>query len=260
MIKQLILHKLLLEKRNAIACTSIMGAVILFFATIAADTYVDNMNTYRVSYDNAIGAANFAIWFCLLYTASRMFRDLSSRKTAIPFLMLPASNKDKFLANCIMGIAGTFAMFIIAVLGADIVQSVFNLATRYTTGSLTINYLESLFYGDTFIRNGFKVKHSFMLYILMVFWSHSIFTLGSTMFRKHSFIKTILSLFGAFLLLVMLIGCFASSAAYSNRDITINFLVDPELMFSITAHVIVLGTTAGAYYWAYRRFCNKTIL
>jgi hypothetical protein len=58
----------------------------------------------------------------------------------------------------------------------------------------------------------------------------------------------------------MLIGCFASSAAYSNRDITINFLVDPELMFSITAHVIVLGTTAGAYYWAYRRFCNKTIL
>lgn len=260
MIKQLILHKLLLEKRNAIACTSIMGAVILFFATIAADTYVDNMNTYRVSYDNAIGAANFAIWFCLLYTASRMFRDLNNRKTAIPFLMLPASNKDKFIANCIMGIAGTFAMFIIAVLGADIVQSVFNLATRYTTGSLTINYLESLFYGDTFIRNGFKVKHSFMLYILMVFWSHSIFTLGSTMFRKHSFIKTILSLFGAFLLLVMLIGCFAGSAAYSNRDITINFLVDPELMFSITAHVIVLGTTAGAYYWAYRRFCNKTIL
>lgn len=260
MIKQLILHKLLLEKRNAIACTSIMGAVILFFATIAADTYVDNMNTYRVSYDNAIGAANFAIWFCLLYTASRMFRDLNNRKAAIPFLMLPASNKDKFIANCIMGIAGTFAMFIIAVLGADIVQSVFNLATRYTTGSLTINYLESLFYGDTFIRNGFKVTHSFMLYILMVFWSHSIFTLGSTMFRKHSFIKTILSLFGAFLLLVMLIGCFASSAAYSNRDITINFLVDPELMFSITAHVIVIGTTAGAYYWAYRRFCNKTIL
>jgi hypothetical protein len=260
MIKQLILHKLLLEKRNAIACTSIMGAVILFFATIAADTYVDNMNVYRVDYIHAIGAANFAIWFCFLYTASRMFRDLNNRKTAIPFLMLPASNKDKFLANCIMGIGGTLAMFIIAVLGADIVQSVFNLATRYTTGSLTINYLESLFYGDTFIMKGFKVTHSFMLYILMVFWSHSIFTLGSTMFRKHSFIKTILSLFGAFLLLVMLIGCFASSAAYSNRDITINFLVDPELMFSITAHVIVLGTTAGAYYWAYRQFCNKTIL
>ena len=88
MIKQLILHKLLLEKRNAIACTSIMGAVILFFATIAADTYVDNMNVYRVDYIHAIGAANFAIWFCFLYTASRMFRDLNNRKTAIPFLML----------------------------------------------------------------------------------------------------------------------------------------------------------------------------
>ena len=260
MIKQLILHKLLLEKRNAIACTSIMGAVILFFATIAADTYVDNMNTYRVSYDNAIGAANFAIWFCLLYTASRMFRDLSSRQTAIPFLMLPASNKDKFLANCIMGIGGTFAMFIVALLGADIIQALFNLATRYTTGSLTISYFESLFYGDTFIFNGFKVIHSFMLYVLLILWSHSIFTLGSTMFRKHNFIKTILTLFGSFLLLMMLIGCFASSAAYSGRDITIHFLVDPEVMFTITAYVIVISTTIGAYYWAYRRFCNKTIL
>ena len=234
MIKQLILHKLLLEKRNAIACTSIMGAVILFFATIAADTYVDNMNVYRVDYIHAIGAANFAIWFCFLYTASRMFRDLNNRKTAIPFLMLPASNKDKFLANCIMGIGGTFAMFIVALIGADIIQALF--------------------------FNGFKVIHSFMLYVLLILWSHSIFTLGSTMFRKHNFIKTILSLFGSFLLLMMLIGCFASSAAYSGRDITIHFLVDPEVMFTITAYVIVISTTIGAYYWAYRRFCNKTIL
>lgn len=260
MIKQLILHKFLLEKRNAIACTSIMGAVILFFSTIGADTFVDEMNIYRINYNHAIDIANLTIWICLLYTASRMFRDINNRKTAIPFLMLPASNKDKFLANCIMGIAGTFVMFIVALIGADIVQALFNLATRYTAGSLTINYLESLIYGDTFIMNGFKVIHSCMLYILLICWSHSIFTLGSTMFRKHSFVKTILSLLGSFLLLVMLIGCFAGSASCSNRDITIHFLVDPELMFTITAYVIVIGTTAGAYYWAYRRFCNKTIL
>lgn len=260
MIKQLILHKFLFEKKNAIACTSILGAVILFFSTIAADTYVDNTNILRVSYDHAIHIANVAFWFCLLYTASRMFRDLNNRKTAIPYLMLPASNKDKFLTNCIMGIGGTFAMFIVALLGADIVQALFNLVTRYTTGSLTVNYLENLIYGDTFILNGFKVIHSFLLYILMVFWAHSIFTLGSTMFRKHSFIKTVLSLFGSFLLLVMLIGCFASAAAHSNQGITVHFLVDPEIMFSITAYVIVIGTTIGAYYWAYRRFCNKTIL
>ena len=102
MIKQIILHKFLLEKKNVIACTSIMGAVILFFATIAADTYVDNTNIYRVDYDRAVNVANVAICFCFIYTASRMFRDLNSRKTAIRFLMLPASNKDKFLANCIM--------------------------------------------------------------------------------------------------------------------------------------------------------------
>ena len=145
MIKQLILHKFLLEKKNVIACTSIMGAVILFFATIAADTYVDNTNIYRVDYGRAVNVANVAIWFCFIYTASRMFRDLNSRKTAIPFLMLPASNKDKFLANCIMGIGGTFAMFIVALIGADIIQALFNLAVRFTTGSIIANFVENLF-------------------------------------------------------------------------------------------------------------------
>ena len=260
MIKQLILHKLLLEKKNAIACTSIMGAVILFFSTIAADTYIDNANIYRVSYSGAVHVANAAIWFCLLYTASRMFRDLNGRKTAIPFLMLPASNKDKFLANCIMGIGGTFAMFIVALIGADIVQALFNLATRFTTGSLIVNYIEDLIQGDSFIMNDYKVINNFMLNVLMVFLSHSIFTLGSTIFRKHSFIKTILTLFGSFLLLLIVIACFASAAANSNHGITVQFLVDPLVMFSITTHVIVIGTTIGAYYLAYRRFCNKTIL
>ena len=90
MIKQLILHSLLLEKRNAIACTSIMAGVILFFATIAASTYTDEQNLLRVDYSHAVGTANCMLWLCLIYTASRMFRYLNTRKTAIPYLMLPA--------------------------------------------------------------------------------------------------------------------------------------------------------------------------
>ena len=255
MIKQLILHSLLLEKRNAIACTSIMAGVILFFATIATHTYVDEMNISRIDYRNSVEAAKTALWFCLIYTASRMFLHLSTRKTAIPYLMLPASNKDKFLANCIMTLGGTFVMFIIALLGADVVQALFNLATRFTTGSITANYVESIFNVEFQSNNIISNK-----IILSLFWVHSIFTLGSTIFRKHSLIKTILSLLGASIILVMIIGGIVSSAASSNRDITIQFLVDPMIMANISSYIIIIGTTIGAYYWAYRRFCKKTIL
>ena len=189
MIKQLILHSLLLEKRNAIACTSIMAGVILFFATIATHTYVDEMNISRIDYRNSVEAAKTEICFCLIYTASRMFLHLSTRKTAIPYLMLPASNKDKFLANCIMTLGGTFVMFIIALLGADVVQALFNLATRFTTGSITANYVESIFNVEFQSNNIISNK-----IILSLFWVHSIFTLGSTIFRKHSLINTILAL------------------------------------------------------------------
>ena len=255
MIKQLILHSLLLEKRNAIACTSIMAGLILFFATIATNTYVDEMNISRVYYAPSVGAAKAALWFCLIYTASRMFLHLSTRKTAIPYLMLPASNKDKFLANCIMTLGGTFVMFIIALLGADVVQALFNLATRFTTGSITANYVESIFNVEFQSNNIISNK-----IILSLFWVHSIFTLGSTIFRKHSLIKTILSLLGASIILVMIIGGIVSSAVSSNRDITIQFLVDPMIMANISSYIIIIGTTIGAYYWAYRRFCKKTIL
>ena len=255
MIKQLILHSLLLEKRNAIACTSIMAGVILFFATIATHTYVDEMNISRIDYRNSVEAAKTALWFCLIYTASRMFLHLSTRKTAIPYLMLPASNKDKFLANCIMTLGGTFVMFIIALLGADVVQALFNLATRFTTGSITANYVESIFNVEFQSNNIISNK-----IILSLFWVHSIFTLGSTIFRKHSLIKTILSLLGASIILVMIIGGIVSSAVSSNRDITIQFLVDPMIMANVSSYIIIIGTTIGAYYWAYRRFCKKTIL
>lgn len=255
MIKQLILHSLLLEKRNAIACTSIMAGVILFFATIATHTYVDEMNISRIDYRNSVEAAKTVLWFCLIYTASRMFLHLSTRKTAIPYLMLPASNKDKFLANCIMTLGGTFVMFIIALLGADVVQALFNLATRFTTGSITANYVESIFNVEFQSNNIISNK-----IILSLFWVHSIFTLGSTIFRKHSLIKTILSLLGASIILVMIIGGIVSSAVSSNRDITIQFLVDPMIMANISSYIIIIGTTIGAYYWAYRRFCKKTIL
>ena len=255
MIKQLILHSLLLEKRNAIACTSIMAGVILFFATIATHTYVDEMNISRIDYRNSVEAAKTALWFCRIYTASRMFLHLSTRKTAIPYLMLPASNKDKFLANCIMTLGGTFVMFIIALLGADVVQALFNLATRFTTGSITANYVESIFNVEFQSNNIISNK-----IILSLFWVHSIFTLGSTIFRKHSLIKTILSLLGASIILVMIIGGIVSSAVSSNRDITIQFLVDPMIMANISSYIIIIGTTIGAYYWAYRRFCKKTIL
>lgn len=254
MIKQLILHKFLLEKKNVIACTSIMGAVILFFATIAADTYVDNTNIYRVDYGRAVNVANVAILFCFIYTASRMFRDLNSRKTAISFLMLPASNKDKFLANCIMGIGGTFAMFIVALIGADIIQALFNLAVRFTTGSIIANFVKNLF-----VVTSNSIKDNFIALILLI-WAHAVFTLGSTIFRKHNLIKTILSLLGASLILLMIIGGLAGLAANSNKEITVHFLVDPMVTFHISSYVIVIGTALGAYYWAYRRFCNKTIV
>ena len=133
-------------------------------------------------------------------------------------------------------------MFIVALIGADIIQALFNLAVRFTTGSIIANFVENLF-----VVTSNSIKDNFIALILLI-WAHAVFTLGSTIFRKHSLIKTILSLLGASLILTMIIGGLAGLAASSNKEITVHFLVDPMVTFHISSYVIVIGTALGAYY------------
>jgi hypothetical protein len=66
-----------------------------------------------------------------------------------------------------MTLGGTFIMFIIALLGADVIQALFNLATRFTTGSITANYVESIFNVEFQSNNIISNK-----IILSLFWVH----------------------------------------------------------------------------------------
>lgn len=261
MIKKLILHTMITEKRNIIFSTAIMAAAILLGATICAGSYVDDMNTMRINYCTAIVMAKCAIFFCMIASASNMMAPLRTRRSSVQYLMLPASNRDKFLSRWIIGVVGYTLMFFVALIGADVVQALYNITLRYTTGSVTVAFLSDIFEGGfLFFDGNMPIVHSFFESIIAFLWFHSVYTLGSTFFRSHSFIKTTLLFIGVMILAsVVFVGMFVPMV-YSNKEYTIHFLVDPEVMKYITFYTLSIGTIVVAYWWSYSRFCKKMIV
>ena len=83
MIKKIILHTIITEKRNIFFSTMVMAAIFLFFSTICAGTYTDFSNTLRISYSAAITIANIALFICMILSASKMMSPLKTRASSI---------------------------------------------------------------------------------------------------------------------------------------------------------------------------------
>ena len=139
-IKSIILHTITTEKRNILLTTAIMAAIFLLFSTLFTGTWVDGSNTLRISYSGTTVMAKIAVFVCMIASASKMMAPLKNRRSSISYLMLPADNIDKFVSRWIIGVVGYTLMFLTALIAADAAQALYNIAFRYTTGSITMTF------------------------------------------------------------------------------------------------------------------------
>lgn len=260
-IKAIILHTITTEKRNILLTTAIMAATFLLFSTLFTGTWVDDTNTMRISYSGVIVMAKIAVFVCMIASASKMMAPLKNRRSSISYLMLPADNIDKFASRWIIGVVGYTLMFLVALIAADLAQALYNIALRYTTGSITVAFFDNvLTEGFLFFDEDSPFLRGFLDGILGFLWVHALYTLGATFFRNNSFIKTTLLFIGIMILGSIVIASISVPMFYSDKEYTVRFLVDPVIMANITFYGATIATTIGAYWWAYRRFCNKMIV
>ena len=260
-IKSIILHTITTEKRNILLTTAIMAAIFLLFSTLFTGTWVDGSNTLRISYSGTTVMAKIAVFVCMIASASKMMAPLKNRRSSISYLMLPADNIDKFVSRWIIGVVGYTLMFLTALIAADAAQALYNIAFRYTTGSITMTFFDNvLTEGFMFFDENSPFLRGFFDGILGFLLVHALYTLGATFFRNNSFIKTTLLFIGIMILGSIIIASISIPLVYSDREYTVRFLVDPEIMANITFYAITIAATIGAYWWAYRRFCNKMIV
>ena len=134
-----------------------------------------------------------------------VFTNLKTRQQRINELMLPASNKEKFLARYLIMVVAMTIAAMVGFLAGDLVQCLLTLvfgsaAPTSATGCLIDNLkgMTLAFSGDA---STYVVPMALSLVSL-----HALFLLFGSVFNKHALVMSILSFFGLNMVIMTLVG------------------------------------------------------
>ena len=217
-------------------------------------TYNDVKDLYLGSVSGLFMFISFIIFF---FCGSRIFINMKTKASRSLFLMLPATNMEKFTSRLLYTVLGTSLMIVASWMIADIIQFVFSLfLTPGMQGSLVGKTFEELFLKDK--RNGTSVLgQTFpvgMLLLSLTIFTHSFFTLGGTVFRKSATLLTICSSF-----ILMFLTALISS--FVDADVLRHLVqsIEPNTFGWLMVMVLLL-LSAFNYWAAYKLFTHMQII
>lgn len=226
-------------------------------------TYNDVKDLYLGSVSGLFMFISFIIFF---FCGSRIFINMKTKASRSLFLMLPATNMEKFTSRLLYTVLGTSLMIVASWMIADIIQFVFSLffLTPGMQGSLVGKTFEELFLKNNFdsshfvVRNGTSVLgQTFpvgMLLLSLTIFTHSFFTLGGTVFRKSATLLTICSSF-----ILMFLTALISS--FVDEDVLRHLVQSMEPNTFGWLMVMVLLLLSAFNYWAaYKLFTHMQII
>ena len=225
-------------------------------------TYHDVKDLYL---GNVSGLFMFMSFIIFFFCGSRIFINMKTKASRSLFLMLPATNMEKFISRLLYTVVGTSLMIFASWMIADIIQFVFSLfLTPGMQGSLVARAFEQLFLKNNFdsshfvVRNGTSVLgQTFpvgMFLLSLTIFNHSFFTLGGTVFRKSATLLTICSSF-----ILMFLTALISS--FVDDDVLVHFVqsMQPNTFGWLMVNVFLLLSVFN--YWAsYKLFTHMQII
>ena len=161
-----------------------------------------------------VGAAVFAVTSLIL--VSTIVSGVNEKRKREAFLMLPASNLEKFLAlmtyTSVICVLGVFLAF---VLGDSLRMAWFWISGPYTEAK--VSYLDDYYYwwssaipmlvdrlmpADSYSHTWLYEVMNFIVITAIAVWTHSLLIIGGTLLRKYSFVASML----VFILFVWLLS------------------------------------------------------
>jgi hypothetical protein len=192
----------------------------------------------------AFGAV--AMLFYWLISASILYRSEQKKQQRIAWLMLPATNLEKFLSRwlymVVFSLAGGVLMFFVA--------DLLHIAYLWTSGDTVMAATPYFFQRLPHTNEYNPLLHIIKVYGMMV-TIHAFFLMGSVLFRKYHFIVS-----GALVVLVFAViaGLYNASGLYQYNDETAR--TTTNIVFIVFE---AIGITL--FTWlAYRLFCRWQVV
>lgn len=160
---------------------------------------------------NVTGIVYIGLNIYMYYFASLILEPMRTKEKRISYLMLPATLGEKFVSRALYVTIGTLIIFGCGLLLAELTRLLFvpilGIPEEFGRFCLTdvwhrilAENQKPVIYGDPTYSYTLLV----MFITVLITWSHSLYILGGSFFRKHAFIKTM----GLCFVLMILFGNF----------------------------------------------------
>ena len=190
--------------------TLVMFMADLFFTRVQGVKYDDMASQWSVeeflhTYGNYVGqTAGFGvIFFCfsMLFGASFLFSGMKDTRKRSAFLLWPVSNLEKYIISLLLSIL----WLAVITIGAYLLADTLRVFIDWVTGRVVIWGLPRMFTG-IFGPGGFEHWQMAWMFLAWVFYIHSLYILGGTLFRRQQFLFTSGTIVVVGILLVMLLN------------------------------------------------------
>ena len=127
-------------------------------------------------------------FFCvaMLYGISSMFSQMKDTRKRSAYLLWPVSNSEKYIISFLH----SFLLMAIITVGAFVLADALRVLVDWVTGRVVIWGIPKL--SDPFTAPDGPFEYWQMVWMLFawVFYTHSLYTLGGTLFRRQQFLFT----------------------------------------------------------------------
>ena len=190
--------------------TLVMFMANLFFTRVNGMKYDDMVsqwpmedviNSYSIYVGQTIGFGVIFFCFSMLFGASFLFSGMKDTRKRSAFLLWPISNLEKYFVNLVLSI---FWLAIITV-SAYVLADILRVFVDWATGRIVIWGFLKL--ADPFGNNAaFEQWQSTWMFFAWVFYIHSLYIVGGTLFRRQQFLFTSATIVAFGILLVMILN------------------------------------------------------
>lgn len=172
-----------------------IGLFAIEFFCFRSNNGMFNPNAhYAYFYENLAGSQ----WVCFFIVSyalvSITFSFLKTKQSRIAYLMLPATNAEKFVAHTLFTVIFILVGFAVAYVVGDLLRILLFAIMGGDTTSAVPYFLRSVAKTRcNFTRFDGTVQWDILLFVVGFFlWAYSCYLLGSVVFRRRAFLKTIL--------------------------------------------------------------------
>ena len=233
--------------------TTVTMATVIFFIILFMrfnlmglnDVIMDGMETFS---HTAVGL----LMFIFSISGCYLLNNMKTKQQRLMFKLLPASDAEKFLARYLYVTVFWIVGCIVAYCIADVLRLSLSLITGHGMQTTTIPYFFTAL-TNTVTFNNVNDTADAIFSVEMLMFTHSLYLLGGTLFRRLQFVLTSMTMILGTILLAWVASWFVGSYSFNISTESLKGFV-----YFIMCLLPVL--TAAAYWLSYRIFKRMQVV